>query len=129
MKKEQLVKEYFDDFVDAFATFDGERIATKFTIPYLVRETACTSRIFDSIAHVSRHFQSYLDEYKEKGCTECRYSNLDIKCLGSESVLASVDWTLLNHSGSTVMAWTESYLLSLNGKQATAFASIDHAAS
>ena len=127
MDKVQIVKDYFDDFVDAFATFDGSGIATKFTIPYMVREVSGTSKLFHSYSQISEHFQNYLDEYNEKGCTQCQYSNLDIKWLGSESALASVDWTLQNHSGSEVMSWTESYLLSLKGKQATAFASIDHA--
>lgn len=121
-----MIKEYFDDFVDAFATYDGERVASKFAIPYMVKGESRESKIFHSMPEVSKHFQGHLDEYKAKGCTKCQYSNLDVKWLGSEAAIASVDWSLLDESDDLVLSWSESYLLSAIGTQALTYATIDH---
>jgi len=127
MKKENIIISYFEDFVDAFATYSGDRVAKKFDTPYLVRQASGESKIFDTISQVSSHFQKHLDEYKTNGCSECRYLNLKVVWLGAESALASVDWELLNSSGEKVLFWSESYLLSIHEDYALAYASIDHA--
>lgn len=129
MGSEDAIKEYFDDFVEAFATYSGTRVAGKFSVPYLVRGESGQTKILQSLAEVSHHFQSYLDEYEAMGCRSCRYANLEVKWLGTESVLASVDWMLLDQSEAPVSGWAESYLLSLVGNQVLAYASIDHASS
>ena len=129
MEKDRIISEYFDDFVDAFATYSGERVAAKFTVPYMVRGEWGNSKLFETFSDVSRYFQSYLDEYRATGCSRCRYSNLDVKWLGSESALASVDWSLLDQADVPVISWSESYLLAVLGDQALAYASIDHVGS
>ncbi|MFE8073475.1 hypothetical protein QQM79_20655 [Marinobacteraceae bacterium S3BR75-40.1] len=129
MDKEKKIKEYFDDFVDAFATYDGDRVAGKFTVPYMVKGELGESKIFHSLPEVSQHFQKYLDEYKAKGCRKCQYSNLDVKWLGSESAIASVDWSLLDQADNPVISWSESYLLSVLGDKAQAYATVDHVGS
>ena len=121
-----MIKEYFDHFVDAFTTYDGDRVAAKFTVPYMVKGEAGESKIFHSMSEVSQHFQAYLDEYKAKGCTKCQYSKLDVKWLGSESAIASVDWSLLDQGDDLVLAWSESYVLSVIGNQALTYATVDH---
>lgn len=126
MCKNTIIREYFDDFVDAFATNDGDRVARKFTVPYVVRGASGESRIFRSLPEVSQYFQSYLDDYQAKGCCKCQYSNLDVKWLGSESAIASVDWSLLDQSDDPVLSWSESYLLSVLGEQALTYATVDH---
>lgn len=126
MEKDCIIKEYFDDFLDAFATYDGDRVAAKFTVPYMVKGEAGETKVFQSMPDVSQHFQAYLDEYKAKGCTKCQYSNLDVMWLGSESAIASVNWSLLDHIDALVLSWSESYLLSATGNQALAYATVDH---
>ncbi len=126
MGNEKAVKEYFDDFVEAFATYSGARVASKFSVPYLVRGESGQTNVLQSSADVSQHFQEYLDDYKSQGCRSCRYANLDVKWIGADSVLASVDWTLLDQSQAPVAGWSESYLLSVVGNQVLAYASVDH---
>ncbi len=126
MANDRIIVAYFDDFVDAFRTFSGDRIAAKFAVPYLVKGEAGKSQVFDSQAQVSRYFQGYLDEYRSLGCSQCHYGNLAVTWLGSECALASVEWRLLDSSGGAVIAWSESYLLSVIDQQVLAFASIDH---
>ena len=124
-----VVKAYFDDFIEAFATYSGARVASKFSVPYLVTGYSGRTTILQSTQEVTQHFQAYLDEYQARGCRSCRYANLELKCIGTESILASVDWTLLDQAGAPVSGWSESYLLSLVGSQVLAYASIDHATS
>lgn len=126
MSRYDLIKDYFDDFVAAFATFNGACVASRFTVPYLARGAAGKSLIHDSLKQVSDYFQSYLDDYKSRGCTHCRYENLEISWLGAESAIASVRWVLMNASDATVASWSESYLLWISGDAALAYASVDH---
>ena len=35
--QESAVKEFFEDFVTAFSSFDGDHVATKFSLPYMAK--------------------------------------------------------------------------------------------
>ncbi|MDK8465147.1 hypothetical protein [Marinobacter sp. SS13-12] len=71
--QEPAVKEFFDDFVAAFSSFDGDRVATKFSLPYMAKGPGDSCSVFDSRFQLAEYFQSYLDEYHSQGCRECRY--------------------------------------------------------
>ena len=126
-KLEDAVEAYFEDFVAAFTEFNGERVARKFSLPYLAKGMGAACTAFDSYPRLAEYFQSYLDDYYSQGCRECRYSNLSVTWLGSECAVASVTWSLLNASGVAVTSWTESYMLSFVDGKAMAFATVDHA--
>ncbi|GAA3965275.1 hypothetical protein [Allohahella marinimesophila] len=126
MNNEAAVLAYFDDFVEAFATFDGVRVAAKFGLPFMAKGQADSCALFKSYEALRAHFQVFLDDYKSKGCRECRYSDLDLRWLGADSVLATVNWSLLGGSEAPILGWTESYLLSFIESRPLAFATIDH---
>ena len=120
------IREFFEDFVAAFLSFDGNRVATKFTLPYLAKGPGDSCNVFDSRSQLEAYFQSYLDDYHSQGCRGCRYSNLAENWLGSECAVASVTWNLVDNSGVSVTSWSESYMLSFVGGKALAFATVDH---
>lgn len=124
--QESAVKEFFEDFVVAFSSFDGNRVATKFSLPYLAKGPGDACNVFDSRSQLAEYFQSYLDEYHQRGCSECRYSNLSVTWLGAECAVASATWDLVDRSGVSVTSWSESYMLSFVGGKALAFATVDH---
>lgn len=126
MSNHSVIARYFDDFQEAFASFEGQRVGRKFALPYLVVTASGNNRLLASAAEVNSYFQGYLDEYRAQGCRSCRYSNLQVTWLGSESALASVYWSLLDDAGKQVLSWSESYLLSLVGPEARAVVSVDH---
>jgi hypothetical protein len=125
-RRNHLVKDYFDDFIAAFSTFNGERVATKFIVPYLAQGASGERTLFTTVSELGEYFQQYLDEYQRKGIVQCRYANLEVKWLGTESAVASVTWSLLDAAGSLIMSWSESYVLAITKEQALAFASVDH---
>ncbi len=118
---------FFDDFTVAFATFDGSRVASKFTFPYLARDRDGNSTVFHDQAALANYFQRYLDTYRDTGCVQCQYSELHIQELGKEAAMASVCWTLRDVAKATVLQWHESYVLNTALSVPLAFASIDHA--
>lgn len=119
------IMSFFDDFNDAFATFDGRRVASKFSFPFLARNSEGTSTVFSNEAELSQYFQKYLNAYRQQGCVVCRYADLRVVMLGQETAVASVCWSLLDAAGATVTSWHESYMLSIGAEVPTAFASID----
>lgn len=119
------VTAFFDDFVTVFASFDGARVAAKFSVPCLARGSS--SRVFGTEKELAEYFQTHLDHFYAQGCRSCRYAHLDMHWLGSECVVASVRWTLTDAEGADIASWSESYLLTFAGGRALAFATVDHA--
>ena len=124
--QEPTIKEFFEDFIAAFSSFDGGRVATKFMLPYVAKGPGDACNVFGSEPELAEYFQSYLDEYHTQGCRECRYLNLAVTWLGSECAVASVTWNLVDASGVSVTSWSESYMLAFANGKALAFATVDH---
>lgn len=128
MKNDRMARitVFFEDFNDAFATFDGNRVATKFSFPFLARGSDGISRVFDNQTELAHYFHEHLVDYRAKGCVRCEYSELQVTELGETTALASVRWSLRDHAMAEVLTWRESYLLNMGSGAATAFATIDY---
>ena len=124
--QEAAIRKFFEDFVTAFASFDGHRVANKFGLPCLAKGKGDVCSVFDSSSHLAQYFQSYLDDYYQQGCRECRYTIGSVNWLGSECAVVSANWDLVDAAGVSVTSWSESYMLSFVGSKAFAFATVDH---
>jgi hypothetical protein len=126
---DQLAREasmYFDHFVEAFATFEGENVARLFTFPYLSVELNGNRRVFSQFVETAKYFQEHLDSYKSSGSKSCSYGSLEVTPIGGRGALAAVTWSLRDAAGSAISDWRESFcVLRING-QILAYASIDH---
>ena len=120
------IRKFFDDFVEAYATFCGERVASKFRMPFMALSEGNVSRLFESHQDLAQYFQGFLDDYKYKGCVSCSYSDLQVIQLGAESAIASVSWHLGDGIKNELIGWRESYLLCVGGSKPLAYATIDH---
>ncbi|HSX71847.1 MAG TPA: hypothetical protein VLF16_13040 [Pseudomonas sp.] len=118
---------FFDDFVHAFARFDGALIARRYAAPYLALDGTGQARVFTTAEAIAGYFQSTLDHYAAQGCRSCRYHSLETVSLGSASVLASVTWELLDDEGRTLASWRESYNFKRGDEGLRIYASTDHA--
>mgnify|MGYP000907583918 CR=1 FL=1 len=117
---------YFDDFIEAYGNFSGERVASKFRVPFMAIGEGNVSRIFATHKDLAQYFQAFLDDYKSKGCVTCSYSNLQVIQLGAESAMASVSWHLCDGNENELLGWRESYLMCVGGSKPLAYATIDH---
>jgi hypothetical protein len=118
---------FFDEFVVAFSTFDGNEIARRYQAPYLALRADGSTQCFLVAADIATYFQEVVDNYHRSGCRSCRYRDLEVKELGKRSALASVTWDLLEEDGTLLISWRESYNLTRVGESLRVVASVDHA--
>ena len=122
------VTAFFDSFVAAFGTFDGEVVSRLFSHPYLAVDQHGNQRVFNGAKAIASYFQHHLDNYKSIGSASCSYEALEIIPVGALSALVTVTWRLQGADGHELSTWRESYcVLQKEGGKLFACASIDHA--
>lgn len=126
LRLETYAQKFFDEFVEAFCTFDGTAIGELYLVPYLAFHTHRSADVFLSSADTAAYFQCMVNGYRAKGCRSCRYYGLGVIPLGQECALATVSWELLAEDLSILVAWRESYNLCLVEDRFHVFASTDH---
>ena len=105
------VSRFFDDFVDAFGTFDGARIATRCFVPGIALRGDGSIEPLQTRAEVERFFQAAVDSYHRDGCRGIQWRDPDIVSMGGRSALATVTWDLLRQDGTVLRHWRQSYNL------------------
>jgi ketosteroid isomerase-like protein len=121
------IRRFFEDFVAAFAEFDGALIARRYGAPYLALNAAGEPRLFTTATDIGDYFQGIVDAYYAQGCRSCRFHSLEITPLGGAAVLASLSWELLDGGGEAIGAWRESYNLTRGVEGWRIHVSTDHA--
>jgi hypothetical protein len=121
-------QKFFDDFVDAFASFNGKVIAARYQSPYLAFHAYGDCGVFLSQEDTAAYFQGIVDGYHAQGCRSCRYLALEVFPLGPGCAVATVTWELLSAEQMVISAWRESYNLCRVKDQFLVFASTDHPA-
>ena len=127
-KAESRAREFFDAFVVAFVSFNGNTIAERYLAPYLAFHAHESAQVFMSSAETGLYFQKMVDEYYAKGCRSCRYKDLAILPIGKQCALGTVTWELLSETLAVVGTWRESYNLCMVEGRFKVFASTDHVA-
>lgn len=121
------IRHFFNEFVAAFAEFDGPLVAQRYAVPCIAVDAQGAVRAFHTAQEVGDYFQAVLTTYHDQGCRSCRFSDLQIVPMGTLSALASVSWELLRADGSVASGWRESYHLLRTGQGWRVVASTDHA--
>jgi hypothetical protein len=124
----ERAKAFFDRFVDAFATFDSERIAALFAAPGVALRSDGSLVALTTREDIVQYYRSATEGYHQKGCRSCRWTDLDVTATGDSSMLATVTWDLLREDDSIIVTWRQSYHLAEIGDGPRAFASAMHAA-
>ncbi|WP_296445585.1 hypothetical protein [Rhodoferax sp. UBA5149] len=122
------VTAFFDEFVEAFRTFDGTEIARRYLSPYSALHADGSIDCFASNADTAKYFQKIVDGYHHEGCRSCRYNDLEVISVGGQCALGSVTWELCRENGSVLSSWRESYNLARVRDGLRIFASVDHVA-
>lgn len=124
---DRAAENFFDGFDAAFASLDGEVIAERYLAPYLAVKADGSAECLTWNAAIAAYFQGFLDDYRARGCRQCRHRDLQVLAVGAHAAFASVTWELLREDGRTVSSWRESYNLVRRGGQLKVRASMDHA--
>ncbi len=124
---EAAVRDFFERFVAAFATFEATKVAELFATPGVALRRDGSLVPLTTRDDVLKYYQVVLDGYRQGGCVSCRWSDLKLTGMGKKSALAAVTWTLLRHDGSELAAWRQSYCLAPSRGGPQIFASAMHA--
>jgi hypothetical protein len=123
---QQAAVAFFDAFVVAVSSFDGEEIARRYRAPYLAVQADGFAKCFAAEEEIARYFQNVVDDYHARGCRSCAWSDLAVAPIGRQGALATVTWQLLHEDRSVMACWRESYnLLRVEGEWRIV-ASTDH---
>jgi hypothetical protein len=120
-----LVRRFFDDFDEAFSTFDGRVIADRYATPYLSCRSDGSAESFADREAIGRYFQGILDRHHQGGVRSCRHRDLDVVALGLH-LLGAVTWELLDARRAAIVVWRESYVLIRRNGALAARVSVDH---
>ncbi len=118
---------FFDAFAEAFRSFDGKTIAQRYATPCLALNAEGDLTLLTTPADIASYFQTVLDNYFAQGCRSCRYLELEVLAVGSQSAIGTVTWELLAGNGEVLSSWRESYNLMRTGDGLRIFSSTDHA--
>lgn len=118
---------FFDAFVEAFRSFNGQLIALRYLAPYSALHAGGSVECFSTPADIAGYFQKVVDGYRSQGCRSCRYGELEVVSMGQACVLGTVTWDLLLEDGSVFQSWRESYNLARTSEGLRVFATVDHA--
>ena len=83
---------FFEQYNEAFASIDGQRIAALYHVPTLTMRADGSIHCLQSREELARFFQG-----------------LEAVPIGGRSALATMDWELLRGDGSVIRAWRQSY--------------------
>jgi hypothetical protein len=102
---------FFDDFVEAFLSFEGARIAARYHVPSIAYRGDRSIQCLESRAELERFFQAAVDSYRRDGCRGIRFTDLEVVPMGGQSVVGTVTWELVREDGSVLRHWRQSYNL------------------
>jgi hypothetical protein len=105
------ISEFFSDYTKLFDERNGANIAKH----NHAGRRVC-SRLSDSPG-VAGLFSKLSEKYYAEGLRRSTFTNLEVKAIGSKSVLASLDWQMRREDESIIRAWRQSYnLVRLDGR-------------
>lgn len=119
-------KQFFNSFVGAFATFDGQEVAKLFASQLMAVDSSGDVSVFTKSSDIAEYFQRYLDQYRSSGCESCGYDQLETVAMGPINGLATVTWALNGADRASMLSWRESYCLRRSGDRLFAYMTIDH---
>ena len=108
---EAEISAFLKQYLETFATFDGDRIAALYCIPTVTMRGDGSIHSFQSREEIARFFQGVADTYQGEGATSGTMHDLDVVPIGERSALATVTWKNRRPDGSVARQWRQSYNL------------------
>lgn len=108
---ESSVKAFLGEYIAAFNSLNGARIAALYNLPSVSLRLDGAAHNFASLNETEEFLANLASTYHAEGCRDYRYENLAITPIGSNSVLASLNWHMQRADGSALRHWRHSYIL------------------
>lgn len=119
---------FFDEFIEAFGTFDGLVVAQRYHQPFIAVHADGAVETMQNHSDTAEYFQRFLDGYYADGCRSCSYKDLAVVEVNEFSILVTVTWELYDSKIALVSSWRESYNIVSTNSKMLVLTSIDHAA-
>ena len=103
------VRTFFEQYSDAFASFDGKAIAALYYMPTVTMRGDGSIHCLQSREDLASFFQGVVDTYRKDGYSGGSFKNFEVLAIGGLSALATMDWEMLRHDGSLIRRWRQSY--------------------
>ena len=102
---------FFSDYTKLFDERNAAAIATYYHAPSITMRADASVHVFQTREELQEFFQGVAEKYYAEGLRRSTFTNLDLKPIGSKSVLATLEWQMLRGDGSKIRGWWQSYNL------------------
>jgi hypothetical protein len=102
---------FFSDYTKLFDERNGAAIATYYHAPSITMRADASVHVFQTHQDLQEFFQNVAEKYYAEGLRRSTFTNLDVKPIGSKSVLATLKWQILRGDESKLRGWWQSYNL------------------
>ena len=103
------IRAFFDQYTDAFNSFDGKQIAALYYMPTVTMRGDGSIHCLQSREDLASFFQRVVDTYRKEGYSDGNLMNFEILAIGGLSALATMDWVMRRQDGSVIRKWRQSY--------------------
>jgi hypothetical protein len=103
------VQAFFDQYNEAFASIDGNRIASLYHAPTITVRGDGSIHCLRSDEELARFFQGVADTYQRDGYRSSTIHDFEVVAIGQRSALATLTWKMLRGDGSLIRQWRQSY--------------------
>jgi ketosteroid isomerase-like protein len=105
------ISEFLNEYTKLFDARDSATIATYYHTPSISMRADASVHVFQTRQELQDFFRGVADRYYAEGQRRSGFVDLEVKPIGSKSVLATLDWQMLREDGSTIRTWRQSYNL------------------
>jgi hypothetical protein len=105
------VNQFLQAYVSSFEDFSGATMAAHYHMPSVMTRSDSSVHCFSAIDSTRAALSVLVKAYFDQGAREWRYEDLEVVPIGNRSVLASVDWLMLDDQGALLKRWRHSYNL------------------
>ena len=123
----EQVRKFFDFYALQFDECNWPEFIALYCEPALSVRADGSVKLMNTHAEVLEFFRHVSDTWRIEGYSSFATSNLNVKSLGSRSVLATFTWHMQRANGSLIRAWQQSYQLIVVGQNWRVLASTFHA--
>ena len=108
---EHEIRAFFDRYNEAFASFDGNRIASLYHAPTITVRGDGSIHCLGSHEELAQFFQGVADTYRREGSRGSTMHDTEVVPIGQRGALTTMTWKMLRADGGLIKQWRQSYNL------------------